>query len=600
MPPLQIKTLALLGGLQDSKPEPDASDLQELYNMVPLRGRFAVRAPAVSTVQLLSSTSDETPAHAVDSICMICYGIGKMYVTAYRAGSIKKVYLYRLSTLGLGTGGYASPIATVWSSVNTEPRISMCEFQGGDVDTGIDRLYISDVDQLNPTVYWDTTAIIPVTEDLNDDGAKEPIYFSLVYGYQQCLWGTGFLCGGADFRPELARFSRPGLIAELEPAVTNNASREWWNVDQRAFTKRGDAIAAIGYAGGSCIVYKRHETNALYGYDSDSWARTSLDDRLGAVGYRSVATTNGGLSFAWSDRGPTVTDGQSVKFIGQDILRHIQERGFTENVVAEFSPDDGLVYFCVPAVGTGVPNMYFAYDSTTAKYVEGAWLALGGQPLTVNALVAVSDLTLPAPLGVPASLVATGVSDAEIDLTWTNADTAMTTSTEIFRGTSTGFTLDGTTLIGTVASGVASYADTVGLSGSTQYFYRIRHVRNGQNGTATAESLGTTFLSAPGITGTLKTTTPPRTTITLAVNNTVDGSTIIIEQASPYLDAPTWVVIETLVDQSIGVIIGDVAIPAMPPNFPPSAYLMFYRCRATNSGFTDSAYSDICQVSGGF
>jgi hypothetical protein len=72
----------------------------------------------------------------------------------------------------------------------------------------------------------------------------------------------------------------------------------------------------------------------------------------------------------------------------------------------------------------------------------------------------------------PTSLVATVISDTEIDLSWTNNDTTGN-GVSVERGTN-GITFAEIT---TVALGVASYNNT-GLTGNTTYYYRVRAFKN--------------------------------------------------------------------------------------------------------------------------
>lgn len=84
-----------------------------------------------------------------------------------------------------------------------------------------------------------------------------------------------------------------------------------------------------------------------------------------------------------------------------------------------------------------------------------------------------NDFTLPA---APSSLVATAVSDTEIDLTWVD-NSAAETSFSIERS------LDGSTGwtgVLTPAANATSASDT-GLTASTQYFYRIKALRSGDS-----------------------------------------------------------------------------------------------------------------------
>lgn len=537
---LQVFPLALLGGIQDSKPIPDATDLQELFNMAPLRGRFALRAPTVAVNQLFSLLADENPAIAVDQVLAIKYHNGSMYVAAYRAGTIRKTYLYQLAVDGTGS---SQPVATLFSGTNV-PQVMFASITGGSATTGVTRLYATDVLGNYDTVYWDGASVTTVTQDLNGDGVAENLRFPIIFTYQYHMFGTGFLQGGASSRPELLRFSQPGLIPANEPSVTGLNPREWWFADQRPLGARGQSFTGVGYGGGNAILFKSSETYALHGYDSSSWAVKQISPRVGAVGYRAVASNESGVCYFWADRGPHMTDGNSPPvFIGEPIKRHIQDAGFTTNVVAEYSTDDGLCYFGVPATGTGTPGQYFCFDKD-GRFVEGAWLAQGGSPLQMAMLASVPSTTLPGPAGPPSTLVATASADTIIGLTWVNGDTALDTTTNVYRSTSSGFTPGPSNLIATVGSGVASYTDT-GLTHITTYYYKVHHVRNGQASADAAQATDTTWLTAVDTFGVVGLSNG----LTVSFHNNESGANILI-QRKPY--GGSYAALTTLTLQAVG------------------------------------------------
>jgi len=577
VPKLETFPMALVGGLQDSKPVPEPSDLQTLTNFVPFRGRFAIRAPVTETARLLSDVAHESPTN-VDHVLAIRYHDAKMYVAAWRGGAVNRTYLYRLESTGLPEGGgpTASPIATIWTGASV-PKPMMVSFSGGSAVSTVKRLYIADYTEQYDTVFWDGATITTVTEDLDDSGAKENLRFNVIFAYQHHLWGAGFYQGTVR-RPEIIRFSRPGLIAENEPVVINNILREWWSVDFRPFGTRGEKVVAYGYAGGAAIIFKRREVYALMGYDSDSWAAKTLSTRVGAVGNRAAASTEDGLCFFWSEKGPHVTDGQEVKDIGESIRRRVQEAGLSEDTTVEYSPDDGIVYFDVPSSGTGAADKPFAFDKTRGLWVDASWLKTGGGVLKASMLTAVPDETLPGPAAAPSSLAATAVSDTQINLTWVNGDTALEVTTDIHRSTSSGFTPDAGNKIAAVGSGVASYQNTTGLSQITTYYYKVRHLRNGTFSAASNEANAKTWLSEP----TLLDASGLSNGIRVVLTNNADGADIEIERK---LSGGSYTLLTTLLAQTTGVKTHDDTTATC-------ANTYFYRSRVTKTGETTSEYSN--------
>ncbi|MEP6675448.1 MAG: fibronectin type III domain-containing protein [Ferruginibacter sp.] len=89
-----------------------------------------------------------------------------------------------------------------------------------------------------------------------------------------------------------------------------------------------------------------------------------------------------------------------------------------------------------------------------------------------------NQVTLPAPSAKPGFLVATATSYKSITLNWADNSTDET-GFEIVRSNQQ----NGTYLpVGTVGAGVTSYVDSVGLTGGTKYWYKIRSVNvNGQS-----------------------------------------------------------------------------------------------------------------------
>ena len=576
MPKLQVFPVAILGGIQDSKPIPQVGDMQQLQNFALFRGRFGLRAPVIATARMLSDAAHETPA-PVDHVLGTRIHKGKMYVMAWRGGAVNRTYLYRLEVTGIPEGGVlggdASPVATVWTGA-TVPRVSMASFDGGSATAPVSRLYLADYTETFDTRFWnsDVSTINDLEEDLNDDGTKEDLRFHLVWVYQFHVWGAGFFQASASRRPEIARFSQPGAIPADEPNVTNNISREWWSVDFRPIGRRGDRITAVAFAGGASILFKRRETFALFGYDAESWAVRTVSDRVGCAGPWAAAATEDGLCFFWSDRGPQVTDGQSVKDLSIDIKKVVNELGVNEEISVEYSQDDGIVYFYHPN-----QNIALAYDKVHERWMKEEWLKSGGGVLEVNSLSATADDALPGPAAAPTSLVATSVSDSQINLTWTNGDTAGNTKTRVHRSTTASFTPDSGNQIAELDAGVASYQNTTGLASITTYFYKVRHIRNGIFSTNSNEASAKTWLKEPTSLSTSALVNGIRVTLT----NNEAGADIQIERK---LVGGSFSLLTTLLAQSTGVKTHNDTSTTCGLSYT-------YRARVTKTGETTSEYS---------
>jgi len=515
MPRLRAYPIAMEGGLQDSKPIPEVGDLSKLENFALFRGRFALRAPFVETCQLVDEVG--TP---VDQVMTATFFQGKMYVVAYSDGQ-NDVYIYRLEPDGTAETGdseypNASPIGTaVWTSVTTNVPIPIVTgFQGGALGAQVNRLYIADYDQNYVTrIVTDpagTPALTDLTADLNaDGGSTDKVFFHYVIPYQFHLWGAGIYTNSAnDFpttdkpRPELLRFSQPGMVAKTDPDYGSGTS-EWWKNDWRGIGSRGDKITCMAVAGPSLIVFKRRETYQIQGYDAASWGLHVLSVRVGAVGPYAACSTDDGFCYFWSEKGPHVitSEGQVID-IGEDIRKRVAEAGIDEFTAAEYSADDGIVYFSRNVDAAAAPNWYLAFDHRRQKWTEGQWLGNSGSAVLINNLVAIPSEALAGPAGPPSAFSVTRVSDDEMDLAWTNGDTSLGAVTEIYRNTSDmADPPPAGNIHATVGAGVDSYTDDgTGdegvLSENTRYYYAIRHVKNG-TASATVEDDDYTKLTAP-------------------------------------------------------------------------------------------------------
>ena len=569
MPPLQRFVVALTGGLQDSKAIPDPGDLTELYNFALFRGRFALRAPATEVADL----STVAAGNDSDEVLDMETHLNKVFILGYESvGNIVKLYSMDLDGTGLVFK------TNVWTGVTTTPVAKITSFSGGTAEAPQDRLYIADYNQDKATQYWidSTTTLTAVSEDWNANDSNTGAAFSLMAPFQFHLWGTGFFEGltSGTLRPELLRFSQPGLIEGTDPAGGTNP-KEWFTLSHRSVGRRGDKIKAISYATGKMIVFQTRSTHAIFGYGSDSWATKQLSDTVGCVGpHAATATDADGLCFFWSHDGPYVSDGQSVRDIGQDIRQRILDVDSNDTVSAAYSPDDGMVYFIVPKTSDAAdPYLYLAYDTENNKWVEGEWTTGVGNHISVNVAKTISSreiLLAEGHTGDPTGLTAnalctlcnpTYLGPLGIELSWGNGDLALATETEIYRDTSS----SPTTLIKTVGSGVTSYLDQDGLSHIQTYFYRLRHLRNGSLGNYTSDASDKTpmpWLSAlPGdlTRWRISAITVP-TGVTLGFNNPTLNAEIRIQRANstatgrPDDTTLTFTDVTVLANQATGVL----------------------------------------------
>jgi hypothetical protein len=574
--------IALAGGLQDSKAQPEPTDLQELSNWALFRGRFALRAPLVETVTFVD---DQVTPAAISQVLAIQYHVGKCYVVGCSVGQTD-VYLYRLKADGTAEAAdpqfpNASPITTIWASMSTIPRVTLTSFEGGSATGGLQRLYLADATGVYPTKYWDSTtpALVAVTEDFDDDNTKEALYFPLVFAYNDHLLGTNFYQYDTPnvTIPGLLRFSQPGLIPAAEPGVTYNALREWWFSDFRFVGSRGEGLICASDAGPVKVLFKRRRTYALEGYDLASFVLRRVDERVGAVGPHAAAALPNGRCLFWSDRGPYLTDGTQVADIGEMIRKRVNAVTFSNDVAIEYSPDDGLCYVMVADDGSA-PYLRYAWDVARERWVdEGSWLVGSAATLRVNDLRAIPDDVLPGPAGPPTGVAVAVTSDVELGLTWTNGDTAIDVETDIYRHTSTGFTPGPTYFVGTVLSGVAAYADT-GRSAKATYYYKLIARRNGQSSAASTEANGRTALAHP--TGLTASSYP--TGIQVKVTHNANLSDLVLQRKPA---GGNWSTLTTYSAQASGVVTHNDTTTTC-------GQVYAYRAYAAEGGETNSPYSN--------
>jgi fibronectin type 3 domain-containing protein len=584
MSDLQVFPLSIPGGIEQSKPSPDETDLEELENFAIFRNRIGMRAP-LSTIATIQDDQG-TPAD-VDAILDIAEHEGKLWTLSW-SSSQQDVYLHSMQV----DGSALTLEAVAYTGIIAKPLMKMVSFEGGTATGGLARLYVFDYNQNVNTVYWNGSTITTLTADLDASSAAESIPFSLMIPFKFHFWGTGFFEGTTN-RGEMLRFSQPGLIPGTDPAGGTNP-REWFTADHRSVGRRGDKIVALGKAGDRLVVFQKRAINAIYGSGATTWTRQEISDVIGAVGPNAVASVDERVLYFWASDGPYRTDGSSIQYIGSPIRQIAVEVDASENDTrVGYSPDDGLVYFIVSPGGANTYNLALVFDHRRERWMKAQWFVAADTPAEFGALAFLDSVSAPGPAGAPSTLSAVATSDTTMTVSWVNGDTNINTTTTVYRDTSSGFTPnDATNKVGTVGSGATQFLDT-GLTACTTYYYKARHLRNSQFSSESNEATDKTWLQEPtslglsGLTSGLKIT---------GTNNAV-GEDIEIQRST---DGTNWSTLTTLLSQGASFSYDDTTAV--------NGIVYYYRAFAkpnltsgspgADSGYTD--FSEFAVTSGSF
>ncbi len=178
----------------------------------------------------------------------------------------------------------------------------------------------------------------------------------------------------------------------------------------------------------------------------------------------------------------------------------------------------GGTYVAIDSVGAGVTSFSNTGLAPGMQYFYRVFAFNGGGNSAYSNEVSVS--TPPTPPTAPSTLTATGVSNSQINLAWTD-NASNETGFKIERKTG----VDGAyTQIATVGADITSYSNT-GLTANTQYFYRVRAYNTGGNSSYSNEANATTFIDPPVAPSNLAATTVSNTQIDLAWTDTASTET---------------------------------------------------------------------------
>lgn len=570
MSDLQVFPVSLPGGINQSAPAPSEQDLEDVENFGIYRNRLGLRPPIRKVADILDDSATPQP---VSAILDIISHQGRMLVASWSSNT-DKVYLHSLQV----DGSQLTLEAVVWDGVIAKPTVKLVSFAGGTADMGISRVYVSDYDQNLPTRVWDGSSVADLTVDLDADGVAESVYFSLMFVHKFHLWGTGFYEGTA-LRPEMVRFSQPGCIPMTDDAGGLNP-REWHSADHLSLGRRGDKIVAGASVGDRLVLFQRRAIHCIYGTGADTWSRQEISTVIGAVGPHAVAVADKRIAYFYAGDGPYRTDGVSIEYIGEPIRDLVARSDADEREVrVGYSPDDGLVHFVVSRAGHNHYGLDLVFDTRQERWLRSTW-----GNLQFGALASLDSAAPPGPAGAPSGVSALTHSSSSILVGWSNGDVNVDTVTHVYRSTTDGFTPnDATNRVGVVSTGGLQFLD-FGLLPATFYYYKVRHFRNSQHSSESAQVSASTKLAEPTGLGVIGLTSGVRV---VGNNNAVaQGASIVLQYSLN------------------GVDFTDLANLGTGPTFSydhtglASGLSIWYSAKAVAAGYPDSDWTTVVGTSG--
>lgn len=383
MSDLQVFPISIPGGINQSRSIPTEADLEECKNFSPYRGRLGLRGP----LSLVTTVQDDqgSPANVTAILAMTEHG-GAIWIASWST-TTQKVYLHSMTYAGASL----TLRGVLWTSVVTKPYVTLVSFEGGTAEAGTSRLYACEYLQAQDTKYWNGSAIVTATADLDNSSVAENLKFSLMIDHKYHLWGTGFFESGVT-RPEMIRFSQPGLIPCDDPGGGANP-KEWISADHRSLGKRGDKIRALCKVGDRMLVFQSDMSHALFGSGAQTWTRQELSPTIGCVGPGAVDSADNRVAYLWSSTGPYRTDGSEMQYIGDPIQEIITDIDASETSTrVAYSPDEGIVHFLVSLAAADEYQLSLIFDHRGGRWLKAEWLTTSpSTELQVGAITALRN-----------------------------------------------------------------------------------------------------------------------------------------------------------------------------------------------------------------
>lgn len=241
----------------------------------------------------------------------------------------------------------------------------------------------------------------------------------------------------------------------------------------------------VAYFSNPNVTYAGYPTGVANTQDN---ARTANSTTIVAAGFRATAAT--APPAAPTGLGATAVSSSQINLTWTDGSNN--ETGFQ----VERSNDGGVSFVVVAATAANIVSYSNTGLSSNSLYVYRVRAVNGVGNSGYTNIASVSTPTAQPP-AVPASLLATAVSAAQVNLNWTDTATNET-GFKVERSANGGAFAQ----IGTLAANTVAFADN-GVSAAVTYAYRIRAFNADGDSAYSNTTTATTPAAAPAVPGTL-------------------------------------------------------------------------------------------------
>lgn len=439
-----------------------------------LDGVGRLQARLGTQVALTLKDDQGAPATVTSVVAIVQFGDAALAVG--HSTITDKFYLYWLkadltdwynSNKALQGSTNVAPVAALWTTAPDPAPVTIAE--------GLGFAYIahSVAGTSFKTQQFDTTvtpAVLSAFQANLNGGGLADTYFRGVVSFQQHLWGWGYgsQTAGDNDRPELLRFSTPFFGAM--------AAADNFAVGHRVRSIREKIVAAV-VAGEVLYVGTNFSIWPITGFGRNSWDKSRpIDNSYGFAGIFSACEGPNGALYYWSHSGPMRCIGRDAQPLWPRVATTIAGIVNEQNVVAVYDSNAKQVVWYYQDASSLRVSRICAYD-----VVHDVFLGPDGDiGLGIDCAVLCTPVygaSAPGPVGAPTVASTDGIGTTVATAHWTNGDTNPDTLSQVEYRLQAG---PGAWVVASssIPSGVTSYQIT-GLTGLTDYEWRVKHVRNG-------------------------------------------------------------------------------------------------------------------------